>query len=90
MSLKLGDLSVCDRQSKLLFRTGESDPQPPPCTELKIIGKNRLHLRAGVPGRKWGNVLVSVVHFNSKAFHLFLGLMCYDKGIILMRVSEML
>ncbi len=52
MSLKLGNLLVCDIESELLFRLCKRDPQSAPCSEFEFLRKNILHFVAGVAGRK--------------------------------------
>ena len=60
--LHFGDLPVGDGQAELLLGLRQDDPEPAPQLRPVAGGKEKLHLVAGVPGGKGGNITVQLLH----------------------------
>ena len=57
---QLLDLFIADIQSQLLLALCQRDPQPAPGTKLLVVGKQLLHLLAGITLCQ--RALVNIVH----------------------------
>ena len=55
---QLGNLFVRDVQALLLFSLRQGDPQLAPSAEFIVLGKNELHLLAGISGRKRTDIMI--------------------------------